>query len=410
MIDIKDKKDCCGCEACVQRCPVNCISLHEDEEGFLYPQVDKDTCIGCGLCEKVCPVINQYIPIEPISVYAAINPNEEIRLQSSSGGIFTMLAEQIIDKGGVVFGVGFNDEWEVVHKFTETKEGLSEFRGSKYVQSRTGDTFCQAEAFLKQGREVLYSGTPCQISGLKHFLRKDYPNLLTVDFICHGVPSPGVFRTYLKEAIDYTARKGRKNTVSLSSIRPVAESDAPVEDLEIRRIAFRDKTLGWKKYSFALVLAKATADGEEIQFCSRRSLRDDPYLKGFMSNLYLRPSCHDCRVKGLSSASDITMGDYWRVSEVFPDVDDEKGVSAVIVNTEKGRDVLQNIEVQLFPSTLSDVEERNTALSHSTPLSAKRTTFFNASGRGVTERVEHLTRLTLFQRVWRKAKHLLAKI
>lgn len=407
MIDIKDKKDCCGCEACVQRCPVNCISLHEDDEGFLYPQVDKDTCIGCGLCEKICPVINQYNPIVPISVYAAINPNEEIRLQSSSGGIFTMLAEQIIDKGGVVFGVGFNEKWEVVHKFTETKEGLSEFRGSKYVQSHIGDTFSQAEAFLKQGREVLFSGTPCQISGLKHFLRKDYPKLFTVDFICHGVPSPGVFRTYLKEAIDYTVRKGRKNTVSLSSIRPVTESDAPVEDMEIRRIAFRDKTLGWKKYSFALDLSKATADGEEIQFRSRRSLIADPYLKGFMRNLYLRPSCHDCCAKGLSSGSDITLGDFWKVSEVFPHIDDDKGISAVVANTDKGHFVLQNLGAQLCPSLLDDVRKRNTALTHSTPLPTKRAKFFCETSRMVTVRVEHLTRLTLFQRVQRKAKHLL---
>ena len=163
MVRIEDKKGCCGCSACVQRCPKQCISLYEDEEGFLYPKVDVATCIDCGLCEKVCPVLNQSEERVPLEVYAAKNPNEEIRRESSSGGIFTLLAEQTIDAGGVVFGVRWNEHFEAVHAYTETKDGLAAFRGSKYVQSRVGDTFKQAELFLKQGRQVLYSGVPCQI-------------------------------------------------------------------------------------------------------------------------------------------------------------------------------------------------------------------------------------------------------
>lgn len=168
MISIKDKQDCCGCAACVQRCPKQCITLHEDNEGFLYPQVDESLCIDCGLCEKVCPVINQADERTPLGVYAVKNPNESVRMQSSSGGVFTMLAEHIIDEGGVVFGACFDECWEVVHSYAETKEALAKFRGSKYVQSKIGSTYQQAEGFLKSGRKVLFSGTPCQIAGLKN--------------------------------------------------------------------------------------------------------------------------------------------------------------------------------------------------------------------------------------------------
>lgn len=233
MISINDKKDCCGCAACVQRCPKQCITLHEDNEGFLYPQVDESLCIDCGLCEKVCPVINQADERTPLGVYAAKNPNESVRMQSSSGGVFTMLAERIIDEDGVVFGACFDERWEVVHSYVETKEALAKFRGSKYVQSKIGSTYQQVEGFLKSGRKVLFSGTPCQIAGLKKYLRKEYDNLLAVDFICHGVPSPGVFRTYLQEEINRSfARQGDgKNTVLLSP--------SPKRQLLERKIRFR---------------------------------------------------------------------------------------------------------------------------------------------------------------------------
>lgn len=214
MINIIEKKDCCGCSACVSICPKHCITMSLDNEGFLYPQVDNESCIDCGLCEKVCLVLNQGKECKPFQVYAAKNINEEIRMKSSSGGIFTLLAEQILHEGGVVFGARFNADWEVIHDYTETKEGLAAFRGSKYVQSRLGDSFCQAEHFLRQGRKVMFTGTPCQIAGLKLFLRKTYDNLLTVDFICHGVPSPGVWKKYLEELI--ALKDNRKNSVLLS--------------------------------------------------------------------------------------------------------------------------------------------------------------------------------------------------
>lgn len=218
MINIQDKKDCCGCSACASVCPKHCITMSEDSEGFIYPCVDESVCVDCHLCERVCPIINYGNDREPLAVYAAKNPDESIRMQSSSGGVFTLLAERVIDEGGVVFGATFNDRWEVVHDYVETKEELAKFRGSKYVQSKIGDSYQKAKAFLKNNRKVLFSGTPCQIAGLKKYLRKDYDNLLAVDFICHGVPSPGVFRTYLQEEIDKESahKGGRKNSVLLS--------------------------------------------------------------------------------------------------------------------------------------------------------------------------------------------------
>ena len=239
MIHITEKFYCCGCMACVSVCPKQCIKMIEDEEGFLYPEIDASRCIDCKLCEKVCPELCQKEERSPLSVYAAKNKNEQIRLASSSGGIFTLLAEKVIDEDGVVFGARFNEKWDIVHDYKETKEGLVAFRGSKYVQSYMGDCYQKVKSFLQQGREVMFTGTPCQIAGLKNYLRKDYDNLLTVDVVCHGVPSPKVWRIYLDEI----ARKGGKNTVLSHPICGKAE---------IKSIDFRSKSTGWKKFSFAL--------------------------------------------------------------------------------------------------------------------------------------------------------------
>lgn len=261
--------------------------MREDNEGFLYPEVDREVCIDCGLCEKVCPVIHQGDKRKPLAVYAVKHKDDKIRLSSSSGGAFTALAESVIDEDGVVFGAKFDEDWSVFHDYTDTKEGLAAFRGSKYVQSRVGDSFKKAEYFLKAGRKVLFSGTPCQIAGLKRFLRKEYDNLLTVDFICHGVPSPGVWREYLKEE---TARQcGGKNSVL--SHPNIKERDARIES-----ISFRDKRLGWKKFSFALTLSVPNGHGAKNTVLLSESKYHNLFLKGFLRDLYLRPSCHHCKI------------------------------------------------------------------------------------------------------------------
>lgn len=368
MISITQKQDCCGCNACAQICPKQCITMQEDNEGFLYPRVDTENCIDCHLCEKICPVSNHGTERKPLKVYAAINKDEEVRKQSSSGGIFTALAEQVIKQGGVVFGARFDEQWQVKHDYAETMEGLAAFRGSKYVQSRIENTYQEAERFLKARRKVLFSGTPCQIAGLQNYLRKEYDNLLTVDFICHGVPSPMVWRRYLKEEV---ARQcDRKNSV-LS--HPIHEEDVLVEG-----ISFRDKTMGWKKYSFALTLSTTNGSGEKIQFCSCSPMTKNEYLRGFMSNVYLRPSCYSCAFKKQKSGSDITLADFWNIGLYNKQLDDNHGLSLMLLNNSKGLCLANAIrsEVAFYSIPNYDINS-NFALMNSVVASNKRSCFYD---------------------------------
>ena len=400
MINIVNKKDCCGCEACVQRCPRHCISLHEDEERFLYPRVDTSACIGCGLCEKVCPVINRGDEHEPVASYAAKNPNEDVRMSSSSGGIFSALAEEVLSDGGVVFGAMFDRDWNVVHGYVESKEELGRLRGSKYVQSHIGDSYKQAEEFLKQGRKVLFSGTSCHIAGLRHFLRKDYDNLLAIDVICHGAPSPGVWRRYLKEAV---ARQcDPKNTVLP---RPISGRDAHIEG-----ISFRDKTLGWKKFSFALVLSTTNGSGEKFSFCSRIPVNENLFLRGFLADLYLRPSCYACPLKCGKSGSDMTLGDFWGLQDVFPELDDDKGMKALLVNSVRGKEMLGKAGVILYPTDYEKVLRSNPALERSVTLPSKRLQFYAHRELTFADRICKCTRLSIRLRIRRRLSQVASRI
>ena len=398
MIELKDKKNCCGCASCVQRCPKHCISLNEDEEGFLYPKVDLETCIDCGLCEKVCPVLNQDEKHEPLAVYAANNKDEEIRKNSSSGGIFTLLAEEILKQGGVVFGARFNEKWEVIHDFVESPDSLEIFRGSKYVQSQIGNSYYKVSLFLKEGKQVLFSGTPCQIAGLRKYLRKDYDNLLTVDFICHGAPSPGVFRTFLRDEKQKAAHQGRgKNSVLLPCIPLVTENEGlDSKDVKVKSINFRDKRNGWKKFGFALTLSKATAAGEKnTVLLSYTRVDKHPYMDGFLKDLYLRPSCYSCPAKGLSSGSDITLGDYWGFETIMPQADDDRGMSVVLTNTIKGQEAIKEIEerIQLYESNWEELLPRNPALTRSANIPANRSLFFEDDGKTFDEKIKKLCKV-----------------
>ena len=332
MIEILNKKDCCGCSACVQICPVKCIHLQEDEEGFLYPIVDKAKCIECGQCEKVCPFLNIENERKPIKVFAAQSKDDQLRLNSSSGGIFSLLAGCVLAEGGVVFGVRFDDNWQPVFDYAENIAELDVFRGSKYVQAIVGNAYIDAKAFLKQGRKVMFSGTACQIAGLKKFLKTEYENLLTVDVVCHGAPSPLVWRQYLKEIKMSDRREDRgKNTV-LSSTK-----DIPV----ITGISFRDKKLGWKKYSF--VVRGKSAEGGQNSVLLSDIHRENRFMQAFLSNMILRHSCYECKVKSGRSNSDITIADFWGVSKFHHEMDDDKGTSLVLAYTEKGLNTFNTI-------------------------------------------------------------------
>lgn len=369
MIHIDDKKDCCGCEACAQRCPKRCISMQEDGEGFLYPRVDHSLCIDCGLCEKVCPVLHQDTPREPQAVYAAKNPDETVRLSSSSGGIFTLLAEQTLSRSGVVFGARFNERWKVVHSYTETVDGLAAFRGSKYVQSCMGDSYRECERFLKAGRKVLFSGAPCQIMGLKRYLRREYDNLLTVDFVCHGVPSPLVWRKYIEETL---VRQDEK-----IQFRPTLNHLFSDEIPLIEGISFRDKCLGWKKYSFALTLSKVTTAGEKNTVSLSSIFYDNAYMQAFLANLTLRPSCHACPAKCGRSGSDVTLGDFWGIEKIAPELDDDRGCSLLIINNPGVKGKLQKEGCLLAEYPISEVIPYNPSVAYSVDMPNNRDFFWH---------------------------------
>ena len=369
MINILNKKDCCGCNACVQRCPKQCITMQADNEGFLYPIVDTTTCIDCGLCEKVCPVINQAEPQEPLKVYAAYNKNEDIRMQSSSGGIFTLLAEETIKKGGVVFGVKFNKDWMPEFGYTETLEGLFTFRGSKYVQAIVGGAYKQAEEFLKAGRDVLFGGTPCQIAGLKRYLRKEYEKLLTVDIICHGVPSPKVWNMYLKETCSRlleTRTDGKNPVVSAIGREPKSCIEA---------ISFRSKITGWKKYSFLLKLNFPTFDGKNTGVFAE-TLDKNAFMRAFLSDTILRPSCYACPAKQGKSHSDITIADFWGIDRIDPTFDDDKGCCAILINSPKGQIIYPATQTNSKEKSLDEVITNNSAYYRSCKPHPNRKRFF----------------------------------
>lgn len=377
MIKITDKTNCCGCNACVQCCPKQCITMHQDEEGFDYPTVNKNDCIDCGLCENVCPVLNCGESKRPIKVYAAKNTNEETRLKSSSGGVFTALAEDILHKGGVVFGVSFDKEWNAVHTYTENIEGLTAFRGSKYVQSKIGSSYKQVKSFLKSGREVLFTGTSCQIAGLKTFLRKDFPNLLTIEILCHGVPSPKDWQRYL------------------------AEKKAQFQCNDIYQINFRDKRNGWAQYHFVIDFKNGTQ--YNVPFYN------DTYFKGFLSNLYLRPSCYACKCKNGRANSDLVIADYWNINEALPEYNDNKGISLVLANSQKGLSILYSLSTPIdYKETEYEVcLGRNGGFFEHISVHKKRQTFFKLlDNNSITfpKLVERCLKITLSAKIINKIR------
>lgn len=342
MLEIKDKKNCTGCHACWAVCPRKCIQMVPDEEGFLYPNIHLSQCIDCGACEKVCPVLHPADISYPLKVYAAQHGDETVRLNSSSGGVFSVLAEEIIRKGGVVFGASFNEDWQVVHSWTEQLEGIAAFRGAKYVQSLIGDVYHHVRCFLKQNRWVLFSGTPCQVAGLKHFLRIDYERLLTVDVVCHGVPSPLVWRIYLE------------------SINPQKE--------RITHLSMRDKSRGWKQYGMDIRTGKNTL------YIGKAA--SNLYSQGYLDNLYLRPSCYACLAKKGRSHSDFTLGDFWRIERVHPLMDDNWGTGLVLVNSPAGMNFYQSLSVFQKEATYAQAFLGNPSLECSAPLTELRKEFW----------------------------------
>lgn len=402
MINIEDKTNCCGCSACVQRCPKQCISMKEDEQGFLYPIIDTTTCINCGLCEKVCPMLSPLTSKEPLRVLAAKNKNEEQRLRSSSGGIFILLAEHFIKQGGVVFGAKFNTKWEVEHCYAETFEELEPLMRSKYVQSKIGSTYKKAEQFLKQGRQVMFVGSSCQIAGLKKFLRKEYNNLLTIDFICHGVPSPKIWSKYLEEIKFSRNEAARKNSVPPFSLKFV-----PV----ITDINFREKQnggFGWKKFGFVTKI-KSPLKGDKNTFLLSSIFSDNVFMRGFLANLYLRPSCYNCKAKHGASNSDLTIADFWGIQHYHPEFDDDKGVSVVFEHTVTGKEIINELSsyIEKIESNMVEATASNSSYLRAVPIPPQYTRFWYtySKTKSVHISVEKSLKRTIMERIKGKIRY-----
>lgn len=307
-----DKDICIGCYACATICPRHLITMKEDKNGFTYPMiVNKNECISCNKCNQVCPAITTHSVSKIKKAYAARNKNYNVRRESSSGGIFYLLAKNIIENNGIVFGARFDDDFSVVHDWVSRASELHLFQGSKYVQSNIGNSLLDAKKFLDQGRLVLFSGTPCQVAALKDYLGKDYNNLYTQEIMCYGVPAPGVWRRY----IQYIQNRYKSKIVNIS---------------------FRNKDNGWREYQCVFSFQNGK---------SHRVYHDnDLYMKGFIEGLYLRDACYECQFKGNNHQGDLVLADFWGIERICDTIDDNKGASLILILSEKGKKLFDIIE------------------------------------------------------------------
>ena len=331
-------KACTGCHVCMNICPKNCISMKDNGEGFLYPHIDMDKCIDCGRCESVCPVINEPELSRQTLAFAIKSRNDSERTKSTSGGIFPILAKYILNQGGIVLGAAYDENFVVHHILVENKEQLHLLQGAKYSQSRLDDVFSKIKEILQTGRKVLFSGTPCQCAGLKKYLGKEYDNLVTTDLICHGVPSPKVWQAY----IDYRSKKEN------SGQRPA-------------QINMRSKESGWSRYGYSTEFVYSP------DHITKTKNGQDLFMKAFIGNICLRNSCSDCKAKGVERCTDFTLGDYWGIWNQRPEFDDDKGTSVVFVHTEKGRQILNELQDQIdsLQVSLEDAYKENISMVNS---------------------------------------------
>lgn len=344
---ISDRETCTGCRACELICPVHCISMKEDSEGFLYPIIEHEICVNCGKCGEIC-----FSKISDLKnsgtdrqVFAAWNKNTEILKKSSSGGIFYSLAKYVLRRKGIVYGAAFTKDFFVEQTRIDREKDITLLMGSKYVQSDTKRTYAQTLEDLKNGKIVMYSGTPCQIRGLINFVGEFSRRLYCVSVICHGAPSPRIWKKYLH------LKKGQ------------------YDETRIQSISFRDKTFGWKDFCI------------NINFEKQKYLEEhnyDLYMQGFLQNLFLRPSCYQCIAKKKSVYADIILGDYWGIEKEIPELNQNKGISSVIINTKKGIELWDGIqdEINSQKSTYESVAAHNNAIKESVPDHRNRSRFY----------------------------------
>ena len=346
----RDTRFCTGCTACATICPLKCIKMVENEEGFLYPQVDESKCVSCNLCKKTCPIntLPKISKAEPKTVVARTIDNKLLE-QCSSGGVFTTLARIFIKSNGVVYGVVYDTDFNVVHQRIDSEEDVARLAGSKYVQSFLGDTFQQMKEDLLKGNRVLFCGTPCQVAGLRNYLKKDYEDLYCVDLVCHGVPSPKIWREYL-EII--TKKHGK-----------------------VRSVNFRSKCLGYH----VSVMEENFSDGRKVLGSARTNMMS----KIFFRNIADRYSCYNCQFKTISRCSDLTIYDSWHAEKLVPGLkDDDKGYTNVIIQSSKGQYMVDKFFKDNITTydvdTLKAIELDGSMATKSVAMHDKRNDFYNA--------------------------------
>ena len=344
MKEIVNKRLCTGCTCCMNNCPKGAISFKEFSDGFEYPVIDQDKCIDCGLCKRTCPVLNTSKNASFNKCYVGYNKDFNERLNASSGSIFSLVANYTLDNKGIVVGAAFDEDNHLKHISVEKKEDLDLLRKSKYLQSDLDNIFKYIKEQIKT-RKVLFVGTPCQVAGLKMFLKKDYENLICIDLICHGVPSPKLFKKYLNEI----------------------ERD---NNSKVLNYNFRDKSTGWQSYSNTILLKNKKIS--QIH-------NDNNYMKLYLSDVATRESCYNCNFKLGNKYSDITLGDFWGVNNCYPDMYNEEGVSAVIINTQKGEVIFENIKyyIEYKKCLLDEIVQYNPSLKTSCINNNRRNAFFN---------------------------------
>lgn len=344
MLLFSDKTECCGCSACVEVCSAGAIHMEQDEEGFEYPRIEKAICTDCGRCREVCPIINSEETIRQEETCFGVQAiNEEIRYGSSSGGMFTILAEYIFERRGKVYGAAYNDAMEVAHIVADDMVRLEAVRQTKYVQSKMEGIYKKIEKQLREGRWVMFCGTPCQARALKNYLKKDYSRLVIVDLICYGVPSPGIWNSYVK----YLERKHKGRMTEFS---------------------FRDK----RNRDNGHVRSYKIGNVEYTDFLSR-----DIFCRMYFGNYILRPSCSKCKFCTVKRSTDFTIGDFWGIEQVREDMDDGMGTSVVILHTEKAEEIWNSIKekVRWFPCEKEEILQPR--LTAPTCFAKKRNEFMN---------------------------------
>lgn len=382
MIEIKDKSQCCGCWACYNACPKQCIEMVEDEEGFRYPHVDKDKCIDCGLCEKACPLRKPQMDDALPESYVVQQKDADVLRNSTSGGFFTAISKWAISHGGVVFGAAFDGDMELRHSYAETLEDCKKFRGSKYVQSLIGDNYKKAKNFLAQGRVVVFSGTPCQIAGLYHFLHgRKYEGLVTVDLVCHGTPSPLLLRKYLAYHSSFLGSK-------------------PVD--------YRSRD---KYYSYSYSTATIWFKDKEKEY--HKGKDSDMMLRFYFNDFCSRPSCYQCHFKTINRVSDITIFDCWDAPSVSKEFS-AKGATNVFVHTVHGKEIFEQIKADFVwhQSEINSIIKRDgVMIKHFVTLNPRRAEFFEDFNKLPLKEVERkYLDCSLKQRIIAKIKPFMYKI